>query len=144
LITSRSTPTVIAAFFSWQFIRFTIVGGIAAFLHWGSRIIFNYFVSYPTALVLAYGIGIITALILNKVYVFPLSSKSLRWEIFFFVIVNLIAFPFVWSIAYVLSEFLFPEIGFYFYPRAVAHGIAIFFPLFINFLAHKYVTFRGA
>jgi putative flippase GtrA len=130
-------------FFTRQFIKFSAVGGVAALLNWSSRIAFNYVVSYELALVLAYGVGISSALVLNKIYVFQLSKRSLHWEVSFFVLVNLIAFPFVWSISYTLSEILFPRIGFLFYPRATAHGLAIFFPLFVNFVAHKYITFRG-
>lgn len=138
-----SVPSFVGVFFTRQFVQFGLVGFIAALLHWSSRIAFNIVVSYELALVLAYGVGIFSALVLNKIYVFPLSKKPLRWEIFFFVLINLIAFPFVWSIAYVLSEIVFPRIGLLFYPRAIAHGLAIVFPLFINFLAHKFITFQG-
>ena len=136
-------PPLLAVFFTRQFLRFSVVGAVAALLHWSSRIAFNYVVSYELALVLAYVVGTSSALVLNKIYVFPLSGRSLHWEVSFFVLVNLIAFPFVWSISYTLSEILFPRIGFVFYPRATAHGLAICFPLFANFLAHKYITFRG-
>lgn len=141
---SLEIPYFVSVFFSRQFLLFSLVGGFAAFLHWGSRIIFNWYVDYKIALVLAYAVGLFSALFLNKQYVFPRSTRSVRWEISFFILVNLIAFPFVWFISYDLSEIVFPNLGFNFYPRAVAHGIAISFPIFANFLAHKFITFRGA
>lgn len=127
-----------------QFARFLVVGGVALTCHWASRFAFNAFVSYGWAIVLAYLVGIVVAFVLNKIYVFPFSTRSLNFEVFFFFLVNVAAFPVVWFVAYALGEWvLAPRM-----PRevalALAHGFAITLPVFVNFALHKFVTFRGA
>ena len=41
---------------------------------------FNWFVDYGLAIVLAYLVGILVAFVLNKIYVFPLSERPLNFE----------------------------------------------------------------
>ena len=84
----------------------SLVGGVALVCHWLSRFAFNVFVSYAWAIVLAYLVGILVAFILNKIYVFPYSQRSLNFEMSFFFLVNIAAFPFVWAVAYVLGEWV--------------------------------------
>ena len=135
----------IATFYwSGQFARFLAVGGVALVCHWLSRFAFNIFVSYAWAIVLAYLVGILVAFVLNKIYVFPYSQRSLNFEVSFFFLVNIAAFPVVWAVAYVLGEWLLVD----YFPRqvalALAHGFAITLPVFVNYALHKLVTFRGA
>jgi putative flippase GtrA len=130
-------------YLSAQFARFVAVGGIALLLHWLSRFVFNLFVGYGWAIVLAYAVGMLVAFILNKIYVFPTSGRSLNFEMFFFFLVNIAAFPLVWAVAYVLGEGVLiksmpPQPA-----LALAHGFAITLPVFINYALHKLVTFRG-
>jgi putative flippase GtrA len=134
----------VAFYMSAQFARFVAVGGIALLLHWLSRFVFNLFMSYGWAIVVAYAIGMLVAFILNKIYVFPTSGRSLNFEMFFFFLVNIAAFPLVWAVAYVLGEWVLIE---FMQPQlalALAHGFAITLPVFINYALHKLVTFRGA
>lgn len=131
-------------YWSEQFGRFLLVGGVALVCHWLSRFVFNAFVSYAWAIVLAYLVGILVAFTLNKIYVFPYSRRPLTFEVFFFFLVNIAAFPPVWALAYVLGEWVFVD----YVPRqialALAHGFAITLPVFVNYAVHKLVTFRGA
>ena len=143
----RSAPMLrrLAAFYwSGQFARFLAVGGVALVCHWLSRFAFNVFVSYAWAIVLAYLVGILVAFTLNKIYVFPYSQRSLNFEISFFFLVNIAAFPVVWAVAYMLGEWILVD----YLPRqvalALAHGFAITLPVFVNYALHKLVTFRGA
>lgn len=133
-----------AIYWSGQFARFLLVGGIALLCHWLSRFAFNAWVSYAWAIVFAYLVGILVAFLLNKAYVFPFSERSLRFEVTSFFFVNIAAFPVVWAIAYVLGELLLV----YYFPRqlalALAHGFAIALPVFVNYALHKLITFRGA
>ena len=135
---------VVAFYMSAQFVRFIAVGGIALTFHWVSRFVFNSFMSYGWAIVLAYGVGMIVAFVLNKIYVFPFSARPLNFEIIVFFAVNAAAFPLVWVVAYVLGEWILtgymqPQLAF-----ALAHGFAITLPVFANYALHKLVTFRGA
>jgi putative flippase GtrA len=135
---------VIALYASRQFGRFLLAGGIAALLHWLSRFAFNLFMSYALAIVAAYAVGMAVAFVLNKQYVFPYSRRPLAAEMSFFVLFNIAAFPFVWVAAYVLGELVFAQL----LPRqlalALGHGCGVALPVFVNFVLHKSITFRGA
>lgn len=131
-------------YLSMQFVRFLAAGGVALVVHWLSRFVFNLVVDFGWAVVLAYGVGISVAFVLNKLYVFPHSERSLKVEIFFFFAVNISAFPLVWVVAYVLGEWILVH---YLRPvlaLAIAHGVAITLPVVMNYALHKLVTFRGA
>jgi putative flippase GtrA len=134
---------LLSLYVSVQFGRFLLVGGVALALHWLSRFIFNWFVGYGWAIVLAYGVGMFVGFILNKVYVFPYSERPLHFEASFFLLVNIVAFPVVWAVAYILGEWVFPK----WMPKelalALGHAFAIVLPVFANFALHKFITFRG-
>ncbi|HEX5213405.1 MAG TPA: GtrA family protein [Pseudolabrys sp.] len=135
---------IASLYLSGQFGRFLIAGGVALLLNWLCRFVFNWFVDFGWAVVLAYAVGIAVAFVLNKIFVFPYSERSLNFELFLFFLVNIAAFPYVWSIAYVLGEWVLVH----WMPKQVAfafgHAIAIATPVFVNFFLHKFVTFRGA
>jgi len=135
---------VVSFYLSAQFARFLLVGGVALACHWLSRLVFNWAVDYGWAIVVAYLVGILVAFVLNKVYVFPYSERSLNLEISFFFFVNIVAFPVVWVVAYVLGEWVLINYIERQYALGVAHGFAITLPVFVNYALHKLVTFRGA
>jgi putative flippase GtrA len=138
-----SVQRVVSLYASRQFGRFLLAGGIATLLHWLSRFLFNLFMSYGAAIVAAYAVGMAVAFVLNKRYVFPYSRRPLATEMSFFVLFNVAAFPFVWVVAYVLGELVFPG----FLPRQIAlalgHGCGVVLPVLVNFVLHKSITFRG-
>jgi putative flippase GtrA len=140
----RIVRTALEPFFSQQFLRFVMVGGIAAVLHWLSRIALNMFMSYAWAVALAYPVGIAVAFVLNRQYVFPHSERPPEAELFYFFLINIAAFPVVWAAAYVLGEWVLSRWLPSHTAFALAHGFAILLPVFVNFVLHKYVTFRGA
>jgi putative flippase GtrA len=135
---------VTALYLSEQFGRFLIVGGVALVLHWLSRFVFNWYVNFAWAIVMAYLVGILVAFVLNKIFVFPYSERSLKFELFFFFVVNIAAFPFVWAAAYVLGEWMLVRWMPKQFALALGHAIAITLPVFVNFALHKFITFRGA
>ena len=127
---------------SRQFVLFVAAGGVAALVHWGSRIALNLVVDFRVALVIAYAIGIATAFVLNKWLVFPASGRALAGEIRYFVLFNLAAFPLVWGTAVILAEAVLPGLGMRVFVPEAAHAVAIAVPLVLNFYLHKLVTFR--
>jgi putative flippase GtrA len=133
-----------ALYVSPQFGRFLVAGGVALVLHWLSRFVFNLYVGYGWAIVMAYLVGILVAFVLNKIFVFPFSERSVGFELGLFFAVNIAAFPLVWAVAYVLGEWVLRS----WLPRdpafALAHGTAITLPVLVNFVIHKFITFRGA
>ena len=139
-----SLRSLLSLYVSEQFARFLAVGGIALVLHWLSRFVLNFFMSYAWAIAFAYLIGIAVAFALNKLYVFPYSERPLEFEMFAFFLVNIAAFPFVWAAAYALGEWIFAGALPREWALATGHGIAILLPVFVNFALHKFITFRGA
>ncbi len=125
-----------------QFGLFVLAGIAAALLHWGSRVIFNEFMEFRFALIVAYVVGLVSAFVLNKWFVFPASGQALGAEVRYFVFFNVAAFPLVWGASVALAECLMPSVGFVWHPREVAHAIAIALPLVLNFFLHKFVTFK--
>ncbi len=129
-------------YLSKEFILFLLTGGFSAIVNFGSRFIYDDFVSFEQAVIFAYLTGMTTAFILSKLFVFKNSSNSLIKSIFWFVSVNLIAIIQTYLITIGLAFYLFPNINFSFYPEAMAHAIGVIFPVFTSFIGHKYLSFK--
>jgi len=126
-----------------QFGKFLLAGGLAAIANFASRFAFEPFFGFWGAVAAAYGVGFLTAFFLNRRFVFPASGKPMHQEMAWFFLFNALAFPVVLLAAvgldtYVFSHFLPAPLA-----RAISHGCAILLPVFINFVAHKMVTFKG-
>ena len=65
---------MIGAFKSRQFVMFLITGGLAAAVNFGSRILYNQWMGFSAAIVLAYITGMITAFVLARIFVFQDSQ----------------------------------------------------------------------
>ena len=122
--------------------QFLIVGGFSAGVNFISRIGFSELVSYRYAIVLAYLIGMLTAFILSKHYVFEKSGRAFKDEFRDFAIINIFAIIQVWLISVGLAEYLFPYISFNFYPEEIAHLIGLGIPAITSYLGHKHFSFR--
>lgn len=125
-----------------EFMQFLIVGGFAALVNFVARIIINEWVGYRIAVVLAYLVGMLTAFILSKIYVFEKSGRHHWHELRDFTLVNLLAVIQVWLISVGLAEYLFPAAGYTFYAPEVAHLIGLAIPAVTSYLGHKYYSFR--
>ncbi|GMR15907.1 MAG: hypothetical protein BMS9Abin31_0204 [Gammaproteobacteria bacterium] len=125
-----------------EFFQFLMVGGLAAGINFISRIGFSEFVSYRVAIILAYLVGMITAFLLSKHYVFEQSGRPLKDELRDFTIVNVFAVIQVWLISVGLAEYFFPYITFNTYPEEVAHLIGLGIPAITSYFGHKYFSFR--
>lgn len=126
-----------------EFTRFVLTGGFAAGVNFLSRIGFSEFVTYRFAVFYAYIIGMVTAFILAKIFVFGKSSQSTSNEFTRFTLVNIVAVVQVWFISVGLAEYGFPAINFVFYPEEVAHLIGISVPVVTSYYGHKYFTFAS-
>lgn len=125
-----------------EFMQFLIVGGFAALVNFVSRIIINEWVNYRIAVMLAYLIGMLTAFVLSKMYVFEKSGRHHLHELRDFTIVNIFAVIQVWIISVGLAEYIFPAIDYTFYAPEVAHLIGLGIPAVTSYLGHKYFSFR--
>lgn len=133
---------MIALFRSRQFIAFLITGGIAAIANFGSRIVYNEWVGFSAAIILAYITGMITAFVLARIFVFTNSSRALHSSAFYFVLVNIVAAAQTWIISIVLAFYVLPSMGVETYVREIAHAVGVVVPVFTSFIGHKYLTFR--
>jgi putative flippase GtrA len=132
---------VLRHFLSRQFAGFLAVGGLAALLHWLSRVLLSALMPYSAAVALAYVVGMSVAFVLNSYYVFPTSDKPVARQARDFVAINLAFFPVVWVTAMGLNEVL-PRMGIVQYSEEVAHALAISLPVLATFLLYKFYAFR--
>lgn len=130
-----------------RFIRFLLAGGLAALINFGSRFVYNIFVDFSVAVVLAFMTGLAAGYMLNKRFVFTMSKNSMATEMGWFVLINLLALAQTWGLsvylAKVLPEYLHVQgVDGLELAEAIAHGAGVLLPVFTSFIGHKYLTFR--
>jgi putative flippase GtrA len=125
-----------------QFIQFIAAGGIAAAINFLSRIALSYRMPYVPAIVIAYVLGMATAFILNRAFVFRRGSNALHHQVFWFSVVNLMAALQTLLVSLLLNDVVFPRIDFQWHTETVAHAIGVAIPVVTSFIGHKRLSFR--
>ena len=133
---------MIQQFLSKQFILFLVTGGTAALVNFGSRIVYNQWVSFSGAIVLAYLTGMVTAFVLARWLVFKLSEQSFSRSAMLFCAVNVIAVVQTWLISMGLATYVLPYWGVTRFAAEIAHAIGVAIPVFTSYLGHKHFSFR--
>ncbi|WP_245273364.1 GtrA family protein [Phyllobacterium sp. UNC302MFCol5.2] len=123
--------------------RFVISGGIAAAINILSRIAFSQFLPFSAAIVLAFLVGMTTAFILMKQFVFEESGNSTGNEYVRFGLVNLVALLQVWLVSIILARWLLPAINYNWHVDTTAHVVGVLSPVLTSYVAHKSFTFAG-
>jgi putative flippase GtrA len=139
---TRAHSVVTKTFVSKQFLVFLLTGGFAAAVNWGSRIVFNLWMPYSAAIVVAYIAGMITAFVLAKIFVFKASTQSTGRSVLFFTLVNLVAVLQTWAVSVGLAYYVFPRLGLTWHDRDIAHLIGVMIPVFTSYIGHKKFSFR--
>jgi putative flippase GtrA len=129
-------------FVSKSFLLFLLTGGFAAAVNWGSRIVYNIWMPYSEAIVVAYITGMITAFVLAKLFVFTKSTQSTGRSVFFFTLVNLVAVAQTWAVSVGLTYYVFPRMGFTWHVKDVAHAVGVAVPVFTSYVGHKRWSFK--
>lgn len=129
-------------FYSKQFVIFILTGGVAAAVNFGSRILYNQWVSFSIAIILAYLTGMITAFILARAFVFKESSQSVHKSILYFSLVNGIAILQTWGVSLLLANYLLPAAGVSLYSHEISHACGVAVPVFTSYIGHKRLSFR--
>ena len=124
-----------------QFKLFLVVGIISTLCNLSSRYLFQIAVSYEIALVGANTVGVVTAFVMNRWFVFRSQNQRYLAELFRFVVVNLFGIALSWVTAVLLYRYVMPALGFHWHPDLVAHAIGIAVPVLPNYFAHKWWTF---
>lgn len=132
---------MIRSFMSRQFFGFLLTGGLAALVNFGSRILYNQWVDFSSAVVLAYLTGMVTAFILARSFVFTQSSQSVQRSAIFFVMVNGVAVLQTWAISMALY-YLLPMAGVTRWVPEIAHAVGVVVPVFTSYLGHKRFSFK--
>ena len=84
----------------------------------------------------------ITAFLINKLYVFTTTNVNSATSAIRFIFVNVLAVAQTWMISFGLVEFVFPDFGLINYSREIAHAIGITVPVLTSYFGHKYWTFK--
>lgn len=124
-----------------QFSRFLLAGGVAALANYGSRFFFSVYCSYPAAIVLAYCIGMLTAFLLMRGYVFDARERNLAPQVAKFALVNALAVIQTLGISMLLVHWVLPTLGIAWQVEAIAHAVGVATPVLTSFILHKRSTF---
>lgn len=116
---------------------------MAATANFGSRILFSEFMTYTPAIITAYCVGMLTAFLLNRVFVFKKASNRIHQQAVRFVLINVAAALQTLLISLLFARIIFPDADMNFHPQAVAHAIGVVIPVATSYLGHKHFTFRG-
>ncbi|WP_102251234.1 GtrA family protein [Xanthomonas arboricola] len=127
---------------SVKFLKFLLAGGTAATANFGSRILLGHVMPYVPSIVVAYLIGMITAFVLNRIFVFETASTTLAHQALWFTLINAAAVlqTVVCSLAF--ARWIFPLTGMDFYPETIGHAIGVAVPVFTSYAGHKALTFK--
>jgi putative flippase GtrA len=125
-----------------EFTLFLITGGLAALINVVSRIGFSTVVRFELAVLLAYGIGMLTAYVLARRFVFLNSRTSIRRSFAAFALVNLFAVLQTWLVSVGLRNWLLPLLGIVVFRDLLAHGIGVAVPVVSSYFGHKYISFK--
>lgn len=129
------------SFVSREFLTFLLTGGVAAAVNFGSRIVYNRWLDFSSAVVLANLTGMVTAFILARRFVFTQGSQSVQRSALFFVMVNGVAVLQTWVISMALY-YLLPMAGVTRWVPEIAHAVGIVVPVFTSYLGHKRFSFK--
>lgn len=127
-----------------QFLCFLLVSGVAAAANFGSRIIFSIWMPYSASIIAAFCIGLVTAFVLNRTFVFSSAANAVHEQAFWFILVNMFAAVQTLFVSLFLARYLLPHIGFKWHVEAIAHAAGIAVPILTSYIGHKRLTFKGS
>ncbi len=128
---------------AYSFLGFVGVGAIAAAANAGSRALFNLAVPFEVAVLLAFPVGLTTAFLLNRAFVFERGLGDVRRQYAKYAVVNLLALVLVWTVSVALYRGVFPAIGFDWHADLFAHLAGLASPMVLTFLASRHFVFDG-
>ena len=131
-------------FMSRHFVIFLVTGGVAAAVTFGSRILYNQWVNFSVAVVLAYLTGMVTAFVLARHFVFTESNQSMQRSALWFVVVNIVAVMQTWVISMLLAYYVLPRMDLTQFIPEIAHAVGVVVPVFTSYLGHKRFSFKQA
>ena len=125
-----------------EFLLFLITGGLAALVNVISRVGLSQLLSFELAVLLAYGVGMLTAYVLARKFVFLESRTSVRRSFAAFSLVNLFAVLQTWLVSVGLRYWLLPLLGIVVLRDLIAHSVGVLVPVVSSYFGHKHISFR--
>lgn len=124
-----------------QFVLFLIAGGLAAGVNIGSRLLLDHWLAYVPSILIAYGLGMITAFALNRQFVFGDARNSLHRQALWFVAINLAAALQTILVSLALARWLLPALHVDFHNETLAHVAGVLVPVVTSYIGHKHLSF---
>lgn len=124
-----------------EFGRFLLTGGVAAGVNVASRWLLSHAMAYEVAVVVAYLVGMTTAYLLSRAFVFARSGRAVVDEAVRFALVNVFALVQVWIVSVGLARLVFPAIGFDWHGEDIAHLIGVAVPAVTSYFGHRHFSF---
>lgn len=125
-----------------RFLRFLATSGIAAGVNIGSAAVLSSVVSYQAAITLAYLLGMTTAFVLARIFVFGSIAGALHAQYLRFAVVNAVAFAQVWLVSIGLAFVVFPHLNLTWHAATIAHVIGVASPIVTSYFGHRHFSFR--
>lgn len=125
-----------------RFMRFLLVGALAASLNVAARWLLDLTMPYEAAVALAYLVGMIAAFVMSKRFVFERSGAPVAVQFVRFAAVNAVAFVQVWLVSVGLARLAFPAAGFVWHADTLAHLIGVASPIVTSYIGHRFFSFR--
>lgn len=127
-----------------QFALFVVVSGVAALMNFASRAAFSLVLPYSLAIVAAFFVGLSTAFVLNRRFVFVDGHGNAAKQLLRFTAVNLAGLALTLAVSLLLVHVVLPAAGWHWHAEAVAHAAGIAAPILVSFFGHKYFSFRNS
>jgi putative flippase GtrA len=125
-----------------RFLRFLAAGGMAACVNVASGVTLSHILRYEVAITLAYLLGMTTAFVLSRLFVFDAKDDSMRGQYLRFAAVNGVAFVQVWLVTMFLARAALPWLDWTWYPETVAHALGVVSPIITSYFGHKVFSFK--
>lgn len=126
-----------------RFLRFLLVGGLAAAMNFGSRIVLSLWLPYEVAIVGAFLVGLSTAFVLNRAFVFEQGADAVHVQAMWFTLINLAALLQTLVVSLLLARWLLPMAGIgQGLAETLAHAVGVAVPVFTSYIGHKRLSFR--
>lgn len=126
-----------------RFLRFLLVGGLAAGVNIGSRILLSLWLPYPVAICGAFVVALSTAFLLNRSFVFAQGADAAHVQAMWFTLVNLAALVQTLAVSLLLARYLLPMLGVVRGAETIAHAVGVAVPIFSSYLLHQRLSFRA-
>lgn len=125
-----------------QFLAFLAAAGSSVPVNLLSRVLFSEWLPYGVAVLLAHGVGMVTAYALSRQFVFEQTGRSVASELGRFAMVNVVSAALTWAVSVSLVSYVFPAVRFTLQPELVGHVLGLAVASLTSFVGHRRFSFE--